>query len=193
MGEVNKKSTQRNTHCLKEVSSKFITSQKPRSTVDLKIAEQLEEFDSQHSAKKQEVVEKAPRPCSVAIMPVLPPVFGAAGTFDKHFESLRSPSLEDVQESAEELDSPKKSIKSEDVSGKTPGYPTTNGGVTSRDAGEEPTGGEEGKTGDKKEGMTVGEEKMTGEEEKMYEAAKKDTSVVESKQCGCHIKSLLIN
>jgi len=193
MGEVSKKSIQKpwNSQSLKETSSKFVTSPTPQSTVDLKIAEQLEEFGSQHSTKKQEAIEKAPRPCSVAIMPVLPPVFSTGvagriidvGTFDKHFESLRSPSLEDVQESAEELDSPKKSIKSEDTTSRTAEHTPTDGGGTAEEAGvmrEKSVEAEEEKIGDKRDSKIEGDEKTIGEEEKMNEA-KKDSSVVESK------------
>ena len=194
MGEVSKKSAQKpwNSQSLKETSSKFVTSSTPQTTVDLKIAEQLEEFGSQHSGKKQEVVEKAPpRPCSVAIMPVLPPVFSTGvagriidvGTFDKHFESLRSPSLEDVQESAEELDSPKKSIRSEDSTSKKADDAPTDEGGTAEEAGvmrKKSVEAEEEKISDTRDSKIEGDEKTIGEEEKTNEA-KKDSSIVESK------------
>ena len=195
MGEINKKSVQKpwNSHSLKETSSKFISSPTPPSSVDLKIAEQLEEFHSQHT-KKQEVAEihsKSPRPCTVAVVPVLPSSAGPpgriieAGTFDKHFESLRSPSLEDVKESAEELDSPRKSVKGADVASRGSEFAAPEGGDEVRDAGmfgEKPLEKGDGKVGDRGEGKIEGDEKIAGEEDTTNEA-KKDASIVESKFC----------
>ena len=176
MGEMSKKSAQkpRGFNSINEPSSKITVPLKPQSSVDLKIAEQLKEFDSQHSGKKHDAADVHSRSSMPGTVSSTSGRGIEAGTFDKHFESLRSPSLEDVQESAEEIDSPRKSV---DMSRRS------DDGTTAKDAGiseEEQAEVEDGKARDNgKEGKDGEEEKVAGEEETTNDA-KKDSSVCES-------------
>ena len=175
LGEMSKKSAQkpRSFQAINEPSSKITASPKPQSSVDLKIAEQLKEFDSQHSAKKNDVADVHSRSSKPGT------VVGAsgrgieAGTFDKHFESLRSPSLEDVQESAEEMDSPRKSFDMSRSSERDDSSTAKDAGI-SEGKHTELEGGDNGKAGEE----INGEEKV-GDEETTNDA-KKDSSVCES-------------